>query len=385
MLLAVSTMVALPARADEEAPNNLLTTETAASDSVPVKKPWLKRMVDNLYEIVKDFDRTDSNYIMSQKYNYTVMMQGTHTYERYTLRNSTAKQTVVLAPKPSMKLGPYVGWRWIFFGYQIDLSHLKSDTKKEFDLSLYSSMVGIDMFSRKNTGGYSIKDATQNGQDYYKRFSDVRFDGIEVGVKGFNLYYIFNHRKFSYPAAFNQTNVQKRSVGSWLMGIGYTHHTAKLDHERLRKLIAEKTNNEMVLDSTFNLSKLNYTDASVSLGYAYNYVFAPRWLFASSLSLAVGYKRTVSDTDTDNFWMRFTKFKFSNLNIDGVGRFGLVYNNMRWYAGGSAIFHTYNYNKSRVSINSTFGSFNVYVGYNFGKRHREKKKSPNLKPESSNL
>ena len=54
-----------------------------AEDSIPnqPRKPWLKRVIADLYEIVKDFDRTDTNYIESQKYNYTVMLEGTHTYE----------------------------------------------------------------------------------------------------------------------------------------------------------------------------------------------------------------------------------------------------------------------------------------------------------------
>ena len=28
------------------------------------------------------------------------------------------------------------------------------------------------------------------------------FNGLKVDIKGLNLYYIFNNRKFSYPAAF---------------------------------------------------------------------------------------------------------------------------------------------------------------------------------------
>jgi hypothetical protein len=142
----------------------------------------------------------------------------------------------------------------------------------------------------------------------------------------------------------------------------------------LRQLIARKTSNEMLLDSMLNLKQINYTDASLSVGYAYNWVLAPKFLFAASLSVALGYKRTVADAESSRFRFPFSGFRFSNLNIDGVGRFGLVYNNMRWYAGASAILHTYNYNKSRISLNSTFGNFNVYAGYNFGKRHREHKK-----------
>lgn len=56
---------------------------------------------------------------------------------------------------------------------------------------------------------------------------------------------------------------------------------------------------------------------------------------------------------------------FRDVNIDFIGRFGLVYNCMRWYAGTSVILHSNSYHKPRFSTNNTFGSWNVYVGYNF--------------------
>jgi hypothetical protein len=68
------------------------------------------------------------------------------------------------------------------------------------------------------------------------------------------------------------------------------------------------------------------------------------------------------------------RFSFSNLNIDGIGRFGLVYNNMRWYAGTSMIIHTYNFRRSHFYTNNTFGSLNIYVGCNFGLKKKYRKK-----------
>lgn len=63
---------------------------------------------------------------------------------------------------------------------------------------------------------------------------------MKSSVKGFNLYYIFNHRKFSYPAAYAQSTVQRRSAGSWLAGIGYTRHTLEVDWEKLEDVVVDK-------------------------------------------------------------------------------------------------------------------------------------------------
>jgi len=348
----------------------MLATAGMGQDSIPEqpRKSRLKKVIDDAYEIVKDFDRTNDDYIESQKYNYTVMLQGTHNYERYTLRSNSG-QGITFAPSPTLKLGPYFGWRWLFFGYQVDFNHLKRSTLKEFDLSLYSSLIGVDLFYRETGSEYHIKSAHVGENNYTRQLEGIPFGGIQVGITGLNVYYILNHRRFSYPAAFSQSTIQRISAGSPLIGIGYTRHHIKLDDELLRDVVDENTDHAVQLDESFNFNEIYYTDISVSGGYAYNYVFAHNWLFAASLSAAIGYKRAKGESYSS---MRDI-FKFKNFNIDGIGRFGIVYNNMRWYAGTSAILHTYNYKKSQFSTNNTFGSFNVYIGYNFGNRHRKHK------------
>jgi hypothetical protein len=47
---------------------------------------------------------------------------------------------------------------------------------------------------------------------------------------------------------------------------------------------------------------------------------------------------------------------------------------MRWYAGATAILRTNNYRTERFTANNIFGSFNAFVGYNFGLKKRYRKK-----------
>jgi len=335
---------------------------TEAADSAPRRG----KFIDRLYQCVKKFSQIDTTYIEQQKYNFTVMLYNSNTYERYTLKSKDG-QRVTFSPDMSYRVGPYFGWRWICLGYTIDLRHvsLSSDhsTKKEFDMSFYSNQIGLDLFYRRSGNDYKVKRMTVGDGEEVEAMNRVGFDGIQVGITGFNLYYIFNHKKFSYPAAYSQSTIQRRSAGSPLVGIGYTHHSLKLDAPKLARLVHEKTLGEVALDSSFYFDKIKYSDISVSGGYAYNWVFARNWLFDASLSLALAYKH--SRSESSHF---FQNFSFHNFNFDGVGRFALVWNNSKWYAGTSAIFHTYNYNKSRFYISDVFGSLNFYVGFNFGKR-----------------
>lgn len=327
-------------------------------------------ILNAVYQFVKEFSRVDTAYVEPQRYNYTVMLQNTNTYELYRLRYSNGR-SIDFTPKPSIKLGPYFGWRWIFLGYTIDLARLNDDShKQDFSLSLYSNQIGLDFFYRKSGDDYTIGKIKLDDDLDTSPLKGATFDGFKSSVKGFNLYYIFNHRKFSYPAAYSQSTIQRRSCGSPLFGIGYTHHKLDIDWDKFRTLVTEKMGEEVTqqyVDSTLTVGQVNYYDYTVSGGYSYNWVFAHNWLLNVSLSLGLGYKHSKNEVN-NTFNQIFKDFDIKNFNLDGVTRLGLVYNNMRWYAGASAIFHSYNYHKEQFSTNNSFGYINLYVGFNFGKR-----------------
>ena len=339
-------------------------------DTRPRQRRGLPPLLRSLYHFVQEFSRVDTNYVEPQHYNFTAMLQNTNTYEVYHIRNR-AGQEIVFSPKPSYRLGPYFGWRWIFLGYTIDLTQLGGDSQKQdFNLSLYSNQIGVDLFYRKSGDVYCISDINLGDNYDMSNMKGVGFSGFRTSIVGFNIYYIFNHRKFSYPAAYSQSTVQRRSCGSPMLGIGYTKHKLDIDLTALRTLAEERMGNETItelVDSSLLFSNVKYTDYSVSGGYAYNWVFAHNWLFDISLQAALGYKHAVNDLKKSDLNL-FRNFDFKNFNIDGIFRMGIVWNNTRWYAGTSAVFHTYNYSKSQFSTNNMFGNVNFYVGFNFGKR-----------------
>lgn len=328
------------------------------------------KFLHKIYELVKTFSVVDTDYVEPQHYNYTFMLQNTNSYELYQLRNETGGK-IVFAPEPAYKLGPYFGWRWIFLGYTIDLAHLNDNNGRlDFNLSLYSNQIGIDLFYRKSGNSYRINSITFEKPYDTSAMSGKRFDGFRTSVKGFNIYYIFNHQKFSYPAAYSQSTVQRRSCGSLIAGIGYTKHKLNIDWLKLDDMIKHRLGDAYsseIIDTTIVTSKVDYTDYSVSTGYAYNWVFAHNWLLDVSLQLGLAYKHSNKGTRTAA--AEYHKdFHFRNFNLDGITRLGLVWNNTKWFAGANAIFHTYNYRKSKFSTNNTFGNVNIYVGFNFGKR-----------------
>lgn len=360
------------------------------------EKTFFHRLGKTFTNFFREFSNIDEQYIEPQHYNYTVMLQNTNTYEVYTLYGEEG-QRISFAPDPSWRLGPYLGWRWVFLGYTIDLKHInmKSNhsSKKEFNLSLYSSLLGVDLFWRQTGNDYHIQRMDLGTEVNTDALRKVSFDGFKGSIKGLNLYYIFNHRKFSYPAAYSQSTKQKLSAGSWMVGLGYTQHQLEVDWDKLSNIVDERLNQksrtqqnqeartqlnqegeiqtEAKIDSSLMFSKVRYSDYSATVGYGYNWVFAKNWLFNASLSVGLAYNHSRSD-DPEQDKFNLKNFNFKNFNIDGVGRFGVVWNNDKWYAGISSVIHSYNYHKDHFSTNNSFGSLNIYVGVNFGKKREYK-------------
>ncbi|MCD8290962.1 MAG: DUF4421 domain-containing protein [Prevotella sp.] len=331
-----------------------------------VKKNTVFRRIGKAFtHVFKEFDHIDTAYIEPQHYNYTVMLQNTNNFEMYTLKSKTG-QSIMFSPEPSVRIGPYLGWRWIFLGYTFDLRHKIDDSSNtEFDVSLYSSMFNVDLYYRK-TRDYRINQTFFSDDIERNVLHGTPFPGLTTSTKGFDVYYIFNHHKFSYPAAFSQSTNQRRSHGSPLVGIGFMSNNIDLNSDELKDVVESgmsKKGLEVQVDSGLMFNKVRYTSYSVSGGYAYNWVFAHNWLFAASLSVALAYQKSTGELQHDNsFSLR--DFRFGNFNFDGVGRFGLVWNNTKWYAGASTIFHSYNYRKSQFSTNNVFWSLYFYFGVN---------------------
>ena len=99
-------------------------------------------------------------------------------------------------------------------------------------------------------------------------------DGL-LSVKTLNLnaFYVFNSRRFSYPAAFSQSYIQRRSAGSFLLAASGMWQHATLDWDQ-----------EM---------QLKMTNLALGGGYGYNYVPTQGWLLhLSALPTFVVYSNT---------------------------------------------------------------------------------------------
>ena len=143
----------------------------------------------------------------------------------------------------------------------------------ELNLNSYGNRWGFDFIyqNARNFTGWQESGGTR---------IDLPHDLLSVRSVNVNFYYAFNHRRFSYPAAFTQSYVQRRSAGSFLLAVsGQGQHTETKDVQE---------------------SVLRVTNIGIGGGYGYNWVPGRRWLLhLSALPTLIVYSNASLTDDNE--------------------------------------------------------------------------------------
>ena len=313
-------------------------------------------------KVGKEFNAVDTTFISPNLYNLAFMLEHSSWYEYYRLgsNSNNGDQSISFSPNANFKLGVYLGWRWIFLGYSFDVKdifggHKNKAKKTEMALNLYSSKFGVDLYWRKTGSDFKIR--SYNGFQLNTPTKNMDFNGFQSKIKGLNAYWIFNYKRFSYPAAYSQSTNQRKSAGSLMAGFSYSQHNISFDYDKLPTEMRDQLHNALLF------KKVKYSDYSLCLGYGYNWVFAKNWVSNLSLLPAIAYKKSkINDTPQPHtHWIK-------DINFDLITRASIVYNNSKYFAGAALVMHTYDYRKEDFSLTNTFGTLRVYVGLNFWKK-----------------
>ena len=353
LVLYISLLVSFSLQAQSEKAG-ITVNDSIQEDSVTTPKPSAFKRAIKKFMNFSDFDTL---YISPNRYNYALMATHFSNFEYYSVTSEFPQpQKLSFSPNPHNKIGLYFGWRWIFLGWSVDIDDIYRKTNRknkgtEFDLSLYSSKLGVDIFYRRTGNNYKIHKIRGFYDEIPSDYSED-FSGLKVDIKGLNLYYIFNNRKFSYPAAFSQSTNQRRNAGTFIAGFSISKHNLDFDYQQLPAYIQERMNPGM------KVNKIKYTNANISFGYAYNWVFARNCLACLSLTPAIAYKASDVDAETQEGKAWYSKF-----NLDFLLRAGVVYNNGKYFVGTSFVGKNYNYHRNNFSLDNGFGTCITYLFY----------------------
>lgn len=346
--------------------------DSLQSDTGIKKGNVLKRAVNSVLHFFSP--EVNAEYIEPQRYNFTAMAQVTNTDDYFVLRGER-ENSISLSPKRKLKVGPFFGWRWLFFGYTFNVNSIEmSHSNVDINTSLYTPAVGIDFVYRKLGDGYQIRDFKLKDYGNIDFFNGMTTNSLDIDILSINGYYALNSRKYSQQAVFNQTNRQIRSAGSWIVGSGYNQCRVSMDwvrfHDELSNALPSNSTSQEFNDSALFFKNLSYRSIPFSVGYGYNWAFAKHWTCGAQLLGSLSYIWSKGDAYNQKVGIEtiIKDFRFSNFTFDGTVRVGIVWNNSRWFAGANAVYHTYHYHQNHLEADNIFGTLNLYFGFNFWRR-----------------
>lgn len=165
-------------------------------------------------------------------------------------------------------------------------------------------------------------------------------DMLKLRAFNVNTYYVFNHRRFSYPAAFAHSYIQRRSAGSFLLAAsGQGQHGEALNGN---------------IDFSFKM-----TNIGLGAGYGYNYVPSRNWLLhLSALPTFIVYTNTSLNYAGNDIPLHHN---YPEVIITGRGAVVRQFGNM--FAGMQMVFNFTNLgDKDELAIQNLKWIMRAYLG-----------------------
>jgi len=202
----------------------------------------------------------------------------------------------------------------------------------DFQVHHYNRRFVVDLYVQRYQGFYE-----EQGKDIFLH-PDLRVTRLSL-----HSHYVWNHRKFSYKAAFAQTERQIRSAGSWLSGAEYYKTRIRSD-EPLTNEGHRRSNNFQI---------------GINGGYAYTWALGKYWNLGVAGTMGVAF----GNEAFEDSWKK-------SVAVYPVvcPRFSAVYDRRDWalavsYAGSLLLLPTNE--KGSMNIHSGNGKW-VFI-YRFGK------------------
>ena len=338
------------------------------------EKPW--RVVLRYKENVVDVD-----------YSQSVDFPGTNDHSDWNL---------CFEPPVASSVGFWVGYRGTGFSYSKSLT---KNAGRYYSLSSTGAKYGFNFRLRR----FNTQDAKISSTDY-ENGQTTQYDSTlnmpaPVWIRSvyINGYYVFNGRRYSQAAAYNQSVIQRRSAGSFLLGA--TWYQSSFDYSDIRNFVF------MILGHGIYRAKVH--QANLGVGYGYNWVplhgLVVNVMAMPTVSLYNRVKAYKYETNydlspkesVDNYgdWNKETKtwangkthkpilmINTSNpqfdywdvepevnhsmfrLNLDL--RLGIAYNWRNYFVGAQAQYNNFNYKNDHGKINI----YDAYARLSFGVR-----------------
>lgn len=338
-LLIVALVLAAPLRAE-------LPADTLVANSLghrPLGR--VKRVVDRVLDL-RDLHRrprADTAYIVRAperlRLKVSLNSSGSDLDTRWSGEGDKCRSLLRAQAKNTMSLT--ASYRGLSLSLSLNPAKLAGRNKDyELNLNAYGNRLGADLILQ-SAKTYEGTVETPSG------VVEVPTGSVSQDMVTANAYYVFSGRRFSFPAAFTQSWLQRRSAGSFMLGLSFVAGRIKADRGD-------------VLGS--GAARLSLLCGSVGAGYAYNWVIKGRWLLhISTLPQFVVVSRNRLETGGSKVRM---SYRFPNLLV--VGRLAVVRHFDRYFVGMNAVVNTsFLGDADELAVNMLKWRARMFVGIKF--------------------
>ncbi|MCD4695592.1 MAG: DUF4421 domain-containing protein [Bacteroidales bacterium] len=305
----------------------------------------------------------DSVYIEDLSDKLALRLYGINKFNKFSIKDNDLGQELNYAPNDKLNLGIGVNYKWFGLGIAVNFPFINDDDEtygktSRFDgqTSIYSRKFIIDFYLQYYKGFY-----IENPESFIINWNDSlpypQRPDISSTSLGGSYVYIFNHDKYSAKAAFVQTELQKKSAGSFLLG-GYFS---------LMGVTGDSSFIPIELQDTYNpelfFKQLNVASIGIAFGYSHTFVLWKKYYLSFTLIPGIstqGYNINYENPDEDN--------DGSLISGKVLARTAFVYNSPKSFAGITASNDSFggNTNKKRnSSLNFEVGAVRFFYGRRF--------------------
>lgn len=226
-----------------------------------------------------------------------------------------SKFNSVLSTPMHVLWGASIQYMAVSYTYSVDVTYLLTKSpinyrKQEFSFNCARFSADGYLYSNNATYIRSFKG--------YKGFLREPFSGINMQIFGIDGYYFFNGHKYSQGAAYSFSKIQKKSQGCLMAGFAYCNQDLSFDFSKLPEdLLPYLKLNELYY-------RFHYNDYNLLVGYGYNCVINPHWLYNITVIPGIGF----------NYCYEDSSYGSSKLfSVSGRAMTSFTFNSGNWFAG----------------------------------------------------
>ena len=317
----------------------------AGMQDVSAQKAFkLNRYVDSILTVRYQRADIDTNYVTRPQTKWTLMGRFNVSGAKINAKGEQEGRHFESEIKADYKSTISVGVSYLGLSLNLSINPAKMLGKyHDYELGFrsYGKRFGFDIAYQN----------ARNLKGWYEDEGEERMtlpeDRVKLQTLNMNAYYVFNNRRFSYPAAFAHSYLQRRSAGSFMLAVSGN------------ALYAETQNDN--LDEHQQPIDFKIINLGIGGGYGYNFVPGKGWLLhISALPTMIVYSHAslkANDTKIPLHY-RFPEFIITSRGsvVKQIGR------NM--FAGAQMVFHfTSMGHKESLDIQNTKWIARAYFGF----------------------